>query len=74
MQSLRDKVVVITGAASGIGRALAVAMAAEGAKLALVDQDVAGLAETRAECASAPAVETLRVDVARREEVERRAW
>ncbi|MGW0039708.1 SDR family NAD(P)-dependent oxidoreductase [Gordonia sp. NPDC003376] len=41
---LRDKVVVITGAASGIGAASARAFAAEGAKLALVDRDEAGLA------------------------------
>ena len=34
---LKDKVVVITGAASGIGKAIAIAYANEGAKLALAD-------------------------------------
>jgi NAD(P)-dependent dehydrogenase (short-subunit alcohol dehydrogenase family) len=46
MKTLTDKVVVITGAASGIGRALAVDAAARGAVLALSDVDEAGLAET----------------------------
>ena len=38
---LRDKIAVITGAGSGIGRATAVLFAQEGAKLALVDRDAA---------------------------------
>lgn len=38
--------VLITGAGSGIGRATAVMFAAEGAKLALLDRDYGGLAET----------------------------
>jgi NAD(P)-dependent dehydrogenase (short-subunit alcohol dehydrogenase family) len=46
MRTLTDKVVVITGAASGIGRALALDAAARGAVLALSDVDEAGLAET----------------------------
>lgn len=35
MQSLKDKVVVITGASSGIGEASALALASKGAKLVL---------------------------------------
>ena len=43
---LRDKVAVITGAGSGIGRATAQLFAKEGAKLALVDRDAAAVEET----------------------------
>ena len=43
-----DKVVVITGAAGGIGRAAAARFAAEGARLLLVDVNAGGLAETLA--------------------------
>ena len=46
MKSLKDKVVVITGAGSGIGRALALNFAGRGSVLALSDVDEAGLAET----------------------------
>jgi NAD(P)-dependent dehydrogenase (short-subunit alcohol dehydrogenase family) len=44
--SIDKKVVAITGAASGIGRALAVRMAGAGSRLALADVDLAGLQET----------------------------
>ncbi|GAA1478268.1 SDR family oxidoreductase [Nocardioides aestuarii] len=46
MKTFDDKVVVITGAGSGIGRALALDCAARGSLLALSDVDETGLAET----------------------------
>ena len=42
---LRDKVVVVTGAGSGIGRAAALLLAREGARVALVDTDETGLSD-----------------------------
>lgn len=46
MKSFTNKVVVITGAGSGIGRALATQLAAKGAILALNDWNAEGLIET----------------------------
>ncbi|MEN9748284.1 MAG: hypothetical protein RLZZ603_976 [Actinomycetota bacterium] len=43
---LQDKVVVITGAAGGLGREFALGFAAEGAKIVAADVSEAGLAET----------------------------
>jgi meso-butanediol dehydrogenase/(S,S)-butanediol dehydrogenase/diacetyl reductase len=45
---LKDKIAVITGAASGIGRATAILFAREGAKLLLADVQETGLQETLA--------------------------
>ena len=46
MTDIAGKVAVVTGAGSGIGRALAYDLARRGAKLAISDVDTAGLAET----------------------------
>jgi NADP-dependent 3-hydroxy acid dehydrogenase YdfG len=68
VKTLADKVVVITGAASGIGRALAVDVARRGALLALSDVDEDGLAETvdLVKAAGALEVRSDRLDVADR--------
>ena len=48
METLRDKVVVVTGAGSGIGRALAMRFAREGAQLVLADIENEPVMETLA--------------------------
>ena len=70
MNPFEAKVAVITGAGSGIGRALAVNLAEKGAKLALSDIDTEGLAETvgLAEALGAD-VKSDRLNVAEREAV-----
>jgi NAD(P)-dependent dehydrogenase (short-subunit alcohol dehydrogenase family) len=50
MKSVRGRVAAITGAGSGIGRALADALVRQGAHLALCDIDDTALAETVAQC------------------------
>lgn len=65
------KVAVVTGAGSGIGRALAVELGRRGAVLAISDVDTAGLAETQVLVeATGAQVRGDRVDVAERERVE----
>ena len=49
MRELRDKVAVVTGAASGIGRSVALLLADKGCHLALVDMQRDALAETAAQ-------------------------
>ena len=70
MVRFTDRVAVVTGAASGMGRALALQLAGEGARLALSDVDTTGLAETARQCRALGAqVHEQRLDVAQREAV-----
>ena len=46
MKDFRGKVAVVTGAGSGMGRDLALQLAAKGAKVAISDVNPAGLDET----------------------------
>jgi NAD(P)-dependent dehydrogenase (short-subunit alcohol dehydrogenase family) len=48
MKTMRDRVAVVTGAGSGIGRALALGFAAEGANVVLADVEANALAESEA--------------------------
>jgi NAD(P)-dependent dehydrogenase (short-subunit alcohol dehydrogenase family) len=70
--SLAGKVALITGAASGQGRAAAVLFAAHGADVAIADLDVAGARETasRVEAAGRRAL-AIEADVSRRADCDR---
>jgi len=67
MYSLKGKVAVVTGAGSGIGRALAQLLAAKGCTLALADINEVGLQETAASLPTPPLLQKL--DVANRDAV-----
>jgi len=70
MKTLADKVAAVTGAASGIGRALATNLAAKGCHLAISDVNEQGLEETSNLVADKNVrVTTHIVDVADREQV-----
>jgi short-subunit dehydrogenase len=67
---LQESNYIITGASSGIGRALAIAIARPGIVLGLVGRDTARLAETAQGCSSRGAsVHVLPADVRRRDEL-----
>jgi 3-oxoacyl-[acyl-carrier protein] reductase len=51
MKILRGRTAFVTGAASGIGRAIAIALAREGVNLVITDRDAAGLALTQQQAA-----------------------
>jgi NAD(P)-dependent dehydrogenase (short-subunit alcohol dehydrogenase family) len=54
----KDKLVIVTGAASGIGRATAIAFAGEGARVAIADINTAGLEDTALQIGAAASIRT----------------
>jgi len=71
MKSLKGKVVAVTGAASGLGRSMALAFAAEGMDVALGDVDETNLSLVEKEVnATGVRSAALRVDVSRAQDVE----
>jgi short-subunit dehydrogenase len=72
MTAIRGAAAAVTGAASGIGRALALELAARGCDLALADRDEAGLQAVAAEIAKTHSrqVTVHRVDVAERDQIQ----
>jgi len=70
MKSFKNKVAAITGAASGMGRTLAVELARRGCHLSLSDVNLAGLEETAQQArAHGVKVTTARIDTSSREAV-----
>ncbi len=65
----QNKVVAITGAASGIGRALAIELASRGAILALADMNAAGLDETVSKLKPGTQAQSYVVDVSSKDAV-----
>src|SRR3954469_19140449 len=70
MRRFTGKVAFITGAASGIGRAAAIAFAREGAQVAITDRTEAALDQLRVEIEADGEVLAIRCDVSVPEDVE----
>lgn len=64
MKRYEGQSVIITGAGSGLGRAMALRFAAEGARLVISDIKAEGLEATKADIAASAPVETIVADIA----------
>lgn len=74
MKQFKGKVAVVTGGASGIGRAMAERFAEEGMKIVIADVEATALERARSEMAADGAdVTAVRVDVSKYDEVEKLA-
>lgn len=72
MKTLKGKVAVVTGGASGIGRATALRLAGDGCDVAVADVDEVGMEETAREVrARGKRATTHRIDVSKKEEMQR---
>lgn len=71
MRDFGEKVAVVTGGASGVGRAIAAKLAAHGAKVIIADVDGESITKTRSELANQGlAIDGMEVDVTRAESVD----
>jgi NAD(P)-dependent dehydrogenase (short-subunit alcohol dehydrogenase family) len=70
MGLVNGKIAIVTGAASGIGRAAAAALAREGAKVMATDVDEAGLKETQATISKAGGT----IAIARQDVTDEKGW
>jgi 3-oxoacyl-[acyl-carrier protein] reductase len=69
--NLQDKVIAITGAGQGLGRAMAVYMAGKGARIAVIDLNQEQMDETRAQIeAAGSSASTFQCNVANEQQVE----
>jgi NADP-dependent 3-hydroxy acid dehydrogenase YdfG len=70
LQSLRDKTVVVTGATSGIGKSIALALAQEGAQVCLIGRNSRSLEEVaKLAQEQSPQVQAIRADLTRDEDI-----
>jgi NAD(P)-dependent dehydrogenase (short-subunit alcohol dehydrogenase family) len=63
MHNLNEQVAIVTGAAGNLGRAVSLALAAKGARVALVDLEAPALAEARAQLSPGSDAATFAADL-----------